>query len=59
MGIRSAQVSELVFENCEIPETALLGEEKQGRRWTADVSGLRHRVLELQKALLKLPENIL
>ena len=30
MGIRSAQVSELVFENCEIPETALLGEEKQG-----------------------------
>lgn len=30
MGIRSAQVSELVFENCRIPKTALIGEEGQG-----------------------------
>lgn len=30
MGIRSAQVSELLFENCEIPETALIGKEGDG-----------------------------
>ena len=30
MGIRAAQVSELVFENCEIPESALIGEECTG-----------------------------
>lgn len=30
MGIRSAQVSELVFENCEIPASALIGQEGQG-----------------------------
>ena len=30
MGIRAAQVSELVFENCEIPESSLIGEEGQG-----------------------------
>ena len=30
MGIRSAQVSELVFENCEIPASALIGGEGQG-----------------------------
>lgn len=30
MGIRSAQVSELLFENCKIPETALIGKEGDG-----------------------------
>ena len=30
MGIRSAQVSELVMENVEVPETALIGQEGQG-----------------------------
>ena len=30
MGIRAAQVSELVFENCEIPQSALIGEECTG-----------------------------
>lgn len=30
MGIRSAQVSEIVLENCEIPETALIGKEGDG-----------------------------
>ena len=30
MGIRSAQVSELLYENCEIPETALIGKEGDG-----------------------------
>lgn len=30
MGIRSASVSELVFENCRVPKTALIGEEGQG-----------------------------
>lgn len=30
MGIRSAQVSELILENCEIPETSLIGNEGDG-----------------------------
>jgi len=33
MGIRAAQVSELIFENCEIPESALIGEEGKGFKY--------------------------
>ncbi|MBQ9960513.1 MAG: acyl-CoA dehydrogenase family protein [Firmicutes bacterium] len=33
MGIRAAQVSELIFEECEIPETALIGKEGDGFKY--------------------------
>lgn len=33
MGIRAAQVSELIFENCEIPESSLIGCEGHGFKY--------------------------
>jgi len=33
MGIRAAQVSELIFEDCEIPESALIGREGDGFKY--------------------------
>ena len=63
MGIRSAQVSEMILENVRVPKENMIVESGQGFKLamkTLDGGriGVAARDLESQKVHLRLPKNI-